>query len=1668
MLRTPAPSRAFCRAMALAVATLSIPTAGAQTIQNTATLSFQSAAGPQQIASNTVTLDRAKRPTAMRFHRMPAGYAYSTNMACQTDPFLQFTSSMVSAAELAAAPPLATLENGQEFILELDAQSENHDPGRREVAIVNAESESEQIKVALMETGENTGVFAGAIPASGTNASNRACDVPARAKTRIRISYMGSEDSFTSDAVILIDPEGYVFDSMTGELIDGATITMIDDATGQPAMVYGDDGISVYPSTVVSGSSATDASGQVYQFTKGNYRFPLAATGKYRLTVTPPAGYRSPSIVARDVVAQLSGPPGAFRISDASYALPFDLVGPEPLYVDIPLDSATRSNALAGNPVLQKTASVRDASPGEFIQYRLDVSNSLDVPTASDVRIDDTLPAGLRYRAGTTRGAPEPVLSRDGRTLSFTLPRMAGKAAAAVSYVLSVAPGARQGEAVNRAVAWTVAGRGNEASASVRIRPLLMTDAMTLTGRVTEGGCGDPLRGRKGVGGIRVVLEDGTFTVTDTDGLYHFEGVRPGTHVVQLDAASIPATHKPATCDSDTRSAGSDISRFVEGSGGSLQRADFQLVPTGVKAEAADALPIIAADDATAAGNRNDWLDQAVPGTDWMFPQIDHNPRSPAVRVVIRHAPGQRVALTVNGKPVDPLSFDGSDADATRGVAISRWTGIPLAERDNRLQARVLDANGTLVTTLDRVVHYGNVPLHAEHAAGKSRLVADGLTRPLIAIRVTDRDGRPVRAGTLVPFRVDQPYAAAQENEAQQGRALAGMNRAEATARVIGDEGIAFVALQPTTQAGTAHITIKLADEGLSKVSDIKAFLAAPARDWMVVGFARGTAGFDMLRSKSRSLARGNRNRLTSDGQIALYAKGRIKGSWLMTMAYDSDRAYDADRGLLGTIDPNRYYTVYGDNSAQAYDAPTSGKLYLRLERKAFYALFGDFESGLVDTQLTRYSRTLNGVKAEAAGNTVMFSAFAAHDEDRYGRDEIRGNGLSGPYRLSARDIVPNSDKVQIETRDRLRSDRIVDNQSLTRHIDYDIDPLSGTLTFRQPILSRDPDLNPVYIVVDYETRGRGKKLAAGGRSAVKLAEGKVEIGASVLHDEAQSNATVAGVDLRAKPIDNVEVRAELATGGRDGIRSAQAMLAEVEHHGGGVDMLAYVRRQDVRFGVGQQNGGEAGTQKVGGDARVQLGNGLSTVVSAWHQDDLTSNASRIAGEARVEYRRDSSMLFAGAQLAGDRTADGKDHKSTLLTVGGTQSLLNNKLELTGQAQLALGGQNDSTDFPARQQLTASWRVHQGVRLIGGYEVAQGQDYKAHNARVGFELSPWSGARLLSTINNQATETGSGENGTRAFAQYGLAQSLPIGKHWTIDATLDGARTVSGRVPDTTLSRPVIGSSILGQEVREGDFIALTAGAAYRSESWTWNGRAEYRTSEVSKRLGFTSNLLRPLGQGKTLASSLRAYRTTDEQGRSVSSVTGDLALALRPIDSRWSLLERFTLRNESADQGVTSNNVLDVPTFAQGTLATFRAINSLAVSYRSGDEGGAHGIEASLYYGAKYVRGRYADEKLDGFIDVVGLEVRKDIRRNLDIGVQASVQHSWSEGTASFSFGPTIGVSPGKDLWVSAGYNMAGYRDRDFEEDRYTRHGAYVTLRAKFDRSIIGNIKGMLAGDRK
>jgi hypothetical protein len=1205
-------------------------------------------------------------------------------------------------------------------------------------------------------------------------------------------------------------------------------------------------------------------------------------------------------------------------------------------------------------------------------------------------------------------------------------------------------PSAPLGEALTRSTAHATRAAGNEASVSVRIRPLLFTDALTILGRVSAGGCDLPERNRRGVAGARLLLDDGSVAITDRDGLYHLGGVRAGRHVVALDTASVPGL-QPIDCAADTRSAGSATSRFVEGGGGLVRRADFQLraVP-GARATTL-ALPVTPPTASAAAGDR-DWLTGQQPGVAWLFPGPDYNPRAPVTRVAIKHLPDQRVALAIEGKPVDPLSFDAMDSDG-KGVAVSRWAGIPLAPGANHLTARVIGSDGTVAATLDRTVIVSGPAQSAVLDAGHSRLVADGVTPPLVAIRVTDGSGRPVQAGTLIRFGVSAPYAPAGEAAGVASRQPDTL----ASAPVIGDDGLAFLALRPTGQAGPAHLSLALDAGAATRPITIEAWLAAAARQWTVVGFGAGSIGRDMLFRHAQSLPLAERGRGVADGEVSLYARGRIKGAWLLSLAYDSGRRRDPDRGIGGLVDPDRYYTVYGDTAQQGAEAATQGKLYLRLETPTFYALFGDHRTGLTGAQLTRYDRAVEGFKTEYRGRGWQAIGFAARPDTLAGRDEIQGAGLTGPYRLRAQHVVAGSDRVRIEVRDRLRSEVIVSSTPLARYLDYTIDPDAGTLRFASPVLSRDPAGDPIFIVADYEVEGGTPALVAGGRM-VRQVGGAVEIGVAGLRDDTLGDGRLIGADATAT-LGATVLRGEIAQGGWHGLAAGDtAFLAEAEHHGTSVDLSAYVRQQALGFGLGQQNLAEGGTRKIGADLKWRIDDSLLVTATGWYQQLLAGPGERLAGQARIDWTHGLRTLFAGAQLADDTGLDGGDRHSRLLTLGARQTLLDGALTLEGRADIAPGGERSSVDFPARRQVEATWRLSPAVKLIGGYEVDLGSSFTTRTARAGIELAPWHGATMTAALGGQGADTGGG----RRFVQYTLGQSLPLTSRWSLDATLDSARTLSGTlVAGAMVSpfQPVAAAGAIGQDA--GDYLAATLGASYRDGSWSGRARLEYRDGAIDSRWGVTLDAARAIGDGRTLAAGARLYHVHQRSGSEAASVAGDVALGWRAPASDWSLLDRLTLRHEQGDPaasaaaGTTLGSAVDA---AGGAQATTRAINNLALDYRSRPDGRGTGVEISLYYGAKFVRGRYDDDVATGFVDAIGVELRRGLGHRLDIGVAASAEHGWTDHVWTWSAGPSLGVSPAGDLWFSAGYNLAGYRDRDLAGDRYTRDGHYLTMRVKFD----------------
>jgi hypothetical protein len=117
-------------------------------------------------------------------------------------------------------------------------------------------------------------------------------------------------------------------------------------------------------------------------------------------------------------------------------------------------------------------------------------------------------------------------------------------------------------------------------------------------------------------------------------------------------------------------------------------------------------------------------------------------------------------------------------------------------------------------------------------------LVADGNAKPVIAVRFLDRDGRPVRAGITGPFTIGPPYVPQQMIEFQQKRQLAGLDRFTPTYRVEGDEGIAYLELQPTTESGEVVLDFAFASdhelERNVRRQQLRAWLDAEQRDWVL------------------------------------------------------------------------------------------------------------------------------------------------------------------------------------------------------------------------------------------------------------------------------------------------------------------------------------------------------------------------------------------------------------------------------------------------------------------------------------------------------------------------------------------------------------------------------------------------------------------------------------------------------------------------------------------------------------------------------------------------------------------------------------------------------------------------------------------------------------------
>ena len=830
--------------------------------------------------------------------------------------------------------PADTYLSGELMVVRVIDVGQNGDATLIETLVITLMADNgDMVTLRLYESGPDTGEFYAYIPSSRDPTPQNDPVITAPADTQLTATYIDAFDSTEiSVDTALVDPFGRVFDSLTGELIDGTTVTIVDAVTGLSAPVFGIDSTSSYPSTIVTGSVVTDASGLQYTLQPGEFLFPMMIPGDYRLLVTPPDKYLFPSSAAPESFPGLPNAP--YEIIDGSFGGVFTVLATGPLNFDVPLDPA-------GELVVTKRANEQTGSVGDFIGYTVTIENQ-DV-LAAPLRLLDILPEGFRYHADSARlnnqFLAEPVISADGRELVFTAGFIAPGETVRISYLADIGAGTPIGDAVNVALAVSSTGEpiSNRAETAVFIREDLLQSRLTIIGRVAEDACnGDEdwakeLRNGTGVENVRIYMETGDYVVTDKDGLFHFEGIKPGTHVVQVDTETLPEGYEPMVCEENSRYAGSAISKFVDARGGTIWRANFYLKRARiVEQEEKEA----AFDDATEyLAYDKIWLESQASEVEWLYPDTTLTPSNRSVNIGIKHGPRQTVELVLNGEPVPDVNYAGRDTAISGEVELSRWRGVDILAGENQFEARTTDADGSEISVLRKSIWFVDDILRATLVDDQSLLVADGRLAPVIAVRIEDAAGRPVHAGRILDVDLAAPY---ELKDSRLLEALAPTSAATAahTGAEVGPGGVALIELQPTLKTGLVRVTVKL-DDGRKQV--IEAYLRPEKRDWIIVGLADGALGVTDTSGDGAGAVGGRGSDLLNEGRIAFFAKGVIRGDWLMTLAVDTAKRRGArDSQVFEDIDPNAYYTLYGDRTWQDQDAESRYPVYVKLEKDTF------------------------------------------------------------------------------------------------------------------------------------------------------------------------------------------------------------------------------------------------------------------------------------------------------------------------------------------------------------------------------------------------------------------------------------------------------------------------------------------------------------------------------------------------------------------------------------------------------------------------------------------------------------------------------------------------------------------------------------------------------------
>ncbi|MCU0330074.1 MAG: hypothetical protein MUC47_03730, partial [Candidatus Kapabacteria bacterium] len=457
---------------------------------------------------------------------------------------------------------------------------------------------------------------------------------------------------------------------------------------------------------------------------------------------------------------------------------------------------------------------------------------------------------------------------------------------------------------------------------------------------------------------------------------------------------------------------------------------------------------------------------------------------TPALQIEARVAKGWTLEATVNGERITGQNLAETRVDNRNGITVFSYVGIPVKPGPNQVRLTAVSAPGERGKTVEFNV-FGRGP--AERLEITEETNATPLPGQLVRLRIRgfDQLGNPAADGPV------SLQTSAGRIRLTGGKA-SGEDDRQLTVQLEG--GAALVELSGEASLGT--VRVKAVTGGAEASAEVR--FSAELRPTLLVGLAELSVG-----RNAPEIANSNdqRNFLA---RLAVFYRGRFLGPNLLTLSYDSNRPLNrfGGRDRFGASDAlERAYPILGDTSQRFDETPSNSKLYARLDRGLSYVMFGDMDADMDRAALTGYNRRLTGVKLRYEGRNGDFVTLTgARPDTAFARDVFPAGGIS-LMRLAHRDILPGSEVVTLEVRDRRRPEIILNRETLIRAVDYNLDPQTGEFFLIRPIAAFDADFNLRQITVVYEHRADGTaNFVYTGRLSKGLAPLGMRFGASYVN----------------------------------------------------------------------------------------------------------------------------------------------------------------------------------------------------------------------------------------------------------------------------------------------------------------------------------------------------------------------------------------------------------------------------------------------------------------------------------------------------------------------------------------------------------------------------------------